>query len=91
MTDLSSGVYTAKFMVFERSKTGEWYINNKRHGELLGRIVYFQGWKQYVFQPEEGTEFNNSCLTDIVNVLTTLNEQRGQWNESCTRTNRRRG
>jgi hypothetical protein len=72
MIDLSSGVYTTKYMIFQKY-LAEWNVNNKRHGELLGRIVYFRGWKQYVFQPETGTEYNNSCLTEIVNVLTALN------------------
>jgi len=28
-------------------------------------IVYRPGWRQYVFEPDEATEYSSGCLDDI--------------------------
>ncbi len=55
--------------------TGQhWAVRNTRDGGILGYISYYPGWKQYVLRPEGFTEFNASCLEEIVAVLKRLNE-----------------
>jgi len=43
-------------------------INNKSQ-DYLGGIFFYEEWKQYVVQLEEGGVFNNSCLRDILDFM----------------------
>ena len=76
--NLESGAYRTKYMTFRRvrkANTEEWEITNNKYGDALGEIVYYPGWRQYVFRPETGdTEFNYSCLNEISAVLVELNK-----------------
>jgi len=66
-----------KYIQFEfissTGKTSRWVVLNKSHTTCLGNVVWFSGWRQYVFQPEFGTEFNNTCLDAISQFLSKLN------------------
>lgn len=78
MIDLSSGTYETKYMTFRLStlKSGlheAWDILNKSGGYLLGEIFWYPAWRQFIFRPCPATEFNKSCLTEIVGVLSVLN------------------
>lgn len=46
-------------------KTHTWRVLHRAHGYGLGLIVYRPGWRQYVFQPNEVTEYSAGCLDDI--------------------------
>lgn len=65
--------YSTKYMTFRKLLSGKWAVLNNRGQYTLGEIVYYSGWRQYVFQPSEGIEFNNTCLTEIAVVLSKLN------------------
>jgi hypothetical protein len=78
MIDLTTGRHETKYMTFIRETSPKssrpcWLVRNSHHGEILGTLDYYAGWRQYVFAPRAGCDFNNSCLTEIVNVLTALN------------------
>ena len=49
-------------------------VSQSRAGLILGYIRWFSAWRQYTFEPEPYTTFNNGCLQDITNVLTELNK-----------------
>jgi len=46
-------------------KTHIWKVFNCRGGYQLGLIVYRNGWRQYVFEPDDATEYSAGCLDDI--------------------------
>ncbi|MDD4984998.1 MAG: hypothetical protein PHQ43_04295 [Dehalococcoidales bacterium] len=75
---LKTGKVKAQYMTFtltdRKLKTTVWAVQNTKSGYLLGTISYFPAWRQYVFDPCEGSTYNNSCLLDIVSVLDGLNE-----------------
>ena len=49
-------------------------VSQSRAGLILGKISWFGRWRQYTFEPECCTTFNNACLQDITDVLTELNK-----------------
>ena len=63
-----------KFEVSDfKPEKGFMHVANKK-GQILGYIGWYSGWRQYTFNSEPNTTFNNGCLTDIAQVLTDLNE-----------------
>ena len=68
-----------KWLRFEVSalkpKTVVMYVvSQSRAGLILGYIRWYSQWRQYTFEPEPYTTFNNACLQDITDVLTELNK-----------------
>ncbi len=51
----------------------EWLIANKRSGAALGRIVFCDEWRCWVFQPFAHTEFSAGCLHDLNTFLRSRN------------------
>ena len=49
-------------------------VSKSRTGQILGEISWFGRWRQYSFDPEPSTTFNNGCLQDIAGVLSDLNK-----------------
>lgn len=47
-------------------RTKRWIILD-RHGGALGRVRWYNGWRQYVFTPSQTTDpvFNPDCLEEI--------------------------
>ncbi|MFW9872927.1 MAG: hypothetical protein ACFFG0_07485 [Candidatus Thorarchaeota archaeon] len=59
-----------KFKIIEnKPKTKVWGIYNKNNGIKIGEIRWYGSWRQYCFFPEEGTLFDKTCLTDIINFI----------------------
>ena len=50
-------------------KTHLWDVYNKTHKYYLGSICYRPSWRQYVFEPDEYTEFSAGCLEDIASFM----------------------
>ena len=69
-----------KFLEFKQipyeGKTKRFEVISKLHGDVLGKICWYGGWRQYVFSPAYPTVWNNDCLTDIINFLEQLMESR---------------
>lgn len=77
--NLESGVHETKYMTFRLAtlKSGQkqtWDVLNKAGNYLLGELLWYAAWRQYVFRPCLNTEFNKSCLDDIAEVLEALNK-----------------
>lgn len=55
--------------------TNRWEILST-HGDRLGTVGWFPRWRQYTFDPELGTTFNDTCLVDIAKFLGMVNKAR---------------
>ena len=72
--------------LYRKTKWLEFYIVDRKpktlvlnvintSGHFLGDIRWFGAWRQYTFNTEPDITFNNGCLTDIAEVLTSLNKE----------------
>lgn len=50
-------------------------IHMRKGGSVLGTVKYFKRWKQFVFQPEEMTEFSPDCLAALADFMTKMKER----------------
>jgi len=70
----------SKYMEFDKigdtGKTEIWNILSKSSGYILGQIKWYGSWRQYCFFPSAHCVFNNSCMTDILNFIKELMEDR---------------
>jgi len=54
-----------------------WDCRNKRNGDLLGGVDFYEVWSSYVFWTTGPTAvFDSACLLDIANFLDSLEEQK---------------
>ena len=53
----------------QSGKTHTWKVYNRTGGYVLGWIAYRAGWRQYVFEPDEATEYSAGCLDDISSFM----------------------
>jgi hypothetical protein len=78
ISQVKTGLVSTKYMTFKitvrKPKTTVWGIYNNSSKFQLGTISYYPSWRQYVFDPQPNTTFNNGCLIDIINVLNALNK-----------------
>ena len=58
--------------------TDIWTIEGN-DGTALGHVAWYGPWRQYVYEPVDGTVYNNTCLVDIAAFLAKVNAaQRGK-------------
>lgn len=61
-----------KFIHFKFCRGTTWQcLSNKNH-DLLGFVVHYRPWRQYIFQPEPNTVFSIECLHDIQDFMAAL-------------------
>ena len=56
--------------------------NAQGMGQLIGKIKFRGAWRQFVFHPEPGTYWNDSCLHTVITFLRALNRE---WREKHRR------
>lgn len=58
-----------------KRKTLLFNVNSLQTGEILGKVYWEKGWRQYVFEPtdEFSTIWSASCVNEIYVFLTKLN------------------
>ena len=64
-----------KYIHFEPSLSrvpNIWHILTNREDDFLGRIVWYDRWRQYVLDSELGSIFSRDCLTDIIDFIKQL-------------------
>lgn len=61
------------FIVDKKPKTVVINVMNT-NCQFLGKIGWYGAWRQYVYESEDGIIYNNGCLQDIADVLTSLND-----------------
>lgn len=49
-------------------------VMNKSQNQCLGEIIFYEPWKQYVFDPSYMTVFSHECLADIIKVIQEKNK-----------------
>ena len=53
-----------------------WECRNNKTDAILSKIFYYKTWKQYCFtQWEQGTVFNDGCLSDTIDFIKQLKER----------------
>lgn len=70
-----------KQIVYE-GKTKRFEVISKSKGDLLGRIMWYGAWRQYIFSPSYPTIWNKNCLNDIEKFLQELMDER-KWQKYC--------
>ena len=65
-----------------KKKTQEFSVRNKKSFDILGHIKWYSSWRQYCFIPCGDTVFSGGCLSDIINFLSLLKEERKQGKNS---------
>lgn len=53
----------------------QYWIESKRQGSLLGRIVWYSAWRQYCAEFSETAIWSHDCLTDVASFLVKLNKE----------------
>ncbi len=53
---------------------GQWEIINKRHGEYLGSIIWYDDWDQWCLNSFESI-YSVSCLKDVIHFINQLKEK----------------
>lgn len=46
-----------------------WDCNNIHHGEMLGEVIYFSEWRQWVYRPLRDAVYSVGCLNDIADFI----------------------
>jgi hypothetical protein len=57
-----------------KKKTDKWSVQGL-YNNGLGVIAWYGPWRQYTFDPLEGTTFNKECLDDISRFLERVNKE----------------
>lgn len=65
-----------KYLEFKKQPDNTIHILNKKRGDYLGQIMFYPQWKQFVFEPNLGTVFNDECLIDIIWRIKFMNKQK---------------
>lgn len=78
---LSTGSqWQCEYITFVRmpheGKTTKWGVVNRRHGDVLGGILWYGEWRQYVFEAVDGCVFSVGCLRDIAAFICDLTAER---------------
>jgi len=70
----------SKYLEFKQvpyeGKIKRFEVISKNHGFILGRILWYVAWRQYIFHPQTETIYNKDCLNDIKNFLQQLMDER---------------
>lgn len=72
----------AKYLRFEcvenlpiKLKTEIWQVHSNSSNVILGMIRWYSPWRQYVFEPSDGTIFNIDCMNEISQQVASLTKQ----------------
>jgi hypothetical protein len=67
-----------KFIHFEEIQEWNgakaWACRNNKSKDLLGRIMYYPPWHQYVYAPNGSIALSFDCLGDIADFLKQIRE-----------------
>jgi hypothetical protein len=54
-----------------KKENDSWLVYNKHSKEMIGSIFYYKPWKKYVYEPQNDTVYDESCLADILQFMKT--------------------
>ena len=52
-----------------RPEKNRYDVINRKCGFILGEILWYASWRQYVFCPSEETVFSVDCMADIIHFI----------------------
>jgi len=67
--------YITFVKISQTDKTEVYAVRSVKHGFNLGVIRFYFGWRQYVFEPETQSIWNNLCLDAVSEFLKKLNKE----------------
>jgi hypothetical protein len=70
--------YISFLFIETTGKTTRWSVVNNMSSANLGKISWYSNWRQYCFSPAPDTVFSSGCMTDILDFIKQLKEQREQ-------------
>ena len=85
MIKMKSYKYITIYEIEQKPKTSVYCVDNRRSGNKLATIKWYSAWRQYCFEPEINTIWNDECLKDIVNFLERLKSNSKGERQSCNR------
>jgi len=59
-------------LVEQKPKTDVYRVFARSSLETLGRIYWYFGWRQYVFEPEGETVWSRGCLKEVMGFIGNL-------------------
>ena len=57
-------------------------VTNRIEGDDLGYIQYCNGWRQFVWYPENGIQMAAGCLCELAEYMEKLNQTKGCYKKS---------
>ena len=69
-----------KFIKFDQAPTSDgmqWFCDNNKSGDNIGVAVYYEPWRQWVFEAVDTAVFSADCLRDIAEFMEGLNSNQG--------------
>lgn len=70
----------SKYLKFKEipfeGKTKRFEILSKSTGGILGKIIWFSKWRQYIFEPSYLTIWNRKCMNDVIFFIDNLMKDR---------------
>jgi len=51
------------------------FVIYDRGNSVLGRVLWYAGWRQYVFEPNVATIWSTGCLADVMKFMGELNKE----------------
>jgi hypothetical protein len=76
---------TYKHIRFEEIQ-GFTVCRSNHGGAVIGRVEWWDRWKEYEFIPEADTAYTVECLLDLANFVGKMNAERKANNALCVQT-----
>lgn len=64
-------------------RTNRWLVRSN-NDIVLGQIIWWSGWRQYVFEPVPQSIYNDACLADLRAFLQRANAEHRKRGEAPT-------
>jgi len=70
--------YLRFVLIGDTGKTQVYNVISVTQGSILGRLLWWGSWRQYVFEPAPYTVWNKDCLRELAEYLNGLMQARRQ-------------
>ena len=70
--------YLRFVLIGDTGKTQVYNVLSVTQGSILGRLLWYGPWRQYVFEPQPDTVWNKDCLREVAEYLDNLMAARRQ-------------
>ncbi|MEX2738971.1 MAG: hypothetical protein Q6356_007885 [Candidatus Wukongarchaeota archaeon] len=63
-------------LIEQKPKTQVYGVHSKSNGEYLGKIYWYFGWRQYIFESRNGIIWSIGCMQQLQDFIKSLMEAR---------------